>query len=82
MEVFKIQLEDQTGLEHRMKRRVVEMRWRNGAQIVKGQEAEVKEHRACSKHRESRESFQQEGVRHSDMNVEIPGWSQARRDYR
>lgn len=26
MEVFKAQLEDQTGLEHRMKRRVVEMR--------------------------------------------------------
>lgn len=38
MEVFKAQLEDQTGLEHRMKRTVEKMRverW-SPAQIMKG----------------------------------------------
>jgi len=74
LEVFKAQLEDQTGLEHRMKRTVEKMRverW-SPAQIMKGQEAQVKEHRACSKHRESRGEFPAGGIR--DMNVEIPGW--------
>lgn len=39
---------------------------------MKGQEVQVKEHRACSKHRESRGEFPAGGIR--DMNVEIPGW--------